>query len=250
MPVSLPLVWNPDGDLQLAHLAARLQLSTVTEQPDEPARLFLYRQDDRLVLGRHSALREHPVCVDFVEQHRLRRPGKELLLKAIGGRRTNLQIFDATAGLGRDSFLLASYGASVTLCERQPVVAALLGDGLRRGLVAAPEVASVVSRLTLQEGSALALLDAAQADVVYLDPMFPESRKSALVKKEMRLFHALVGQDDDADALLAQALARARHRVVVKRPPHAPPLGGPAPQFAVSGKAVRFDIYPLRAFPA
>ena len=59
-------------------------------------------------------------------------PRQRLLLKAIGGRREGLRVIDATAGLGRDSFLLATYGASVELCERHPVVA-LLTDGLKQG---------------------------------------------------------------------------------------------------------------------
>jgi 16S rRNA (guanine1516-N2)-methyltransferase len=83
---------------------------------------------------------------------------------------------------------------------------------------------------------------------VYLDPMFPVSGKSALVKKEMRLFHSLVGLDEDSGALLELALQRARHRVVVKRPPKAPYLGERKPQLSIAGKAVRFDIYPLKAF--
>ncbi len=41
--------------------------------------------------------------------------------------------------------------------------------------------------------------------VVYLDPMFPHKQKSALVKKEMRVFQSLVGPDLDADGLLAPA---------------------------------------------
>ncbi|MGJ8687280.1 MAG: class I SAM-dependent methyltransferase, partial [Spongiibacteraceae bacterium] len=85
-------------------------------------------------------------------------------------------------------------------------------------------------------------------DVVYLDPMFPMSKKTALVKKEMRLFHSLVGEDDGGEALLAVALQRATHRVVVKRPPKADYLAGRKPQLSVSGKAVRFDIYTLKAF--
>ena len=161
--------------------------------------------------------------VDFAELWRQRGRGKELLLKAIGGRRSALNVVDATAGLGRDSLLLASYGARVQMCERHPVVHALLEDGLRRVLAPNP-------------------------GAMTLDPMFPESKKSALVKKEMRLFHHLVGQDEDGEQLLRAALAGARHRVVVKRPPHAPCLNGPAPQLAISGKAVRFDVYPLKAF--
>ena len=41
-------------------------------------------------------------------------------------------VVDATAGLGRDSFVLATLGCDVTAIERQPVVAALLQDGLGR----------------------------------------------------------------------------------------------------------------------
>ena len=59
------------------------------------------------------------------------------------------------------------------------------------------------------------------ADVVYLDPMYPHKQKSALVKKEMRVFQHLVGADLDADELLLPALQLAKKRVVVKRPDYA-----------------------------
>jgi 16S rRNA (guanine1516-N2)-methyltransferase len=82
--------------------------------------------------------------------------------------------------------------------------------------------------------------------------MFPQRGKnaSALVKKEMRLFHSLVGDDGDAPLLLAAALSLASHRVVVKRPRRATPLGGTAPTYALDGKSSRFDIYAKRAFKA
>lgn len=60
-------------------------------------------------------------------------------------------------------------------------------------------------------------------DVVYLDPMYPHRQKSALVKKEMRVFQSLVGNDDDADSLLIPAMTIAKRRVVVKRPNYASP---------------------------
>lgn len=79
--------------------------------------------------------------------------------------------------------------------------------------------------------------------VVYLDPMFPHRNKSALVKKEMRVFQSLVGADQDADDLLAPARRLATKRVVVKRPDYAPPLAGVATVNAVATKGHRFDIY-------
>jgi Protein of unknown function (DUF548). len=81
-------------------------------------------------------------------------------------------------------------------------------------------------------------------DVVYLDPMYPHRQKSALVKKEMRVFQSLVGPDEDADALLEPARRLAKKRIVVKRPDYAPPLAGVETQSAVVTKSHRFDIYP------
>lgn len=132
----------------------------------------------------------------------------------------------APTGLGRDAFVLACLGCRVRMFERHPVVAALLEDGLRRAY-ADPELGPwLATRLTLHHGSSLSALAQLHSapDVVYLDPMFPHRQKSALVKKEMRVFQLLVGADEDADGLLAPALAL--RRVVVKRPDYAPRLAG------------------------
>ncbi len=81
-----------------------------------------------------------------------------------------------------------------------------------------------------------------QADVVYLDPMYPVLRRSALNKKKLRILRALVGEDADAAELFEAARGAARRRVVVKRPRHAPPLA-PNPDIQYKGSSVRFDVY-------
>lgn len=86
--------------------------------------------------------------------------------------------------------------------------------------------------------------------VVYLDPMFPHNDKSALVKKEMRAFRPVVGDDLDADQLLDAALAIAENRVVVKRPRKAPFLADRKPSLQFQGKSSRYDIYPLKKLEA
>ncbi|GAM77379.1 SAM-dependent methyltransferase [Vibrio ishigakensis] len=83
-------------------------------------------------------------------------------------------------------------------------------------------------------------------DVVYLDPMYPHpenKKKSALVKKEMRVFQHLVGADLDADGLLTPALELATKRVVVKRPDYANWLDEKKPSMAIETKKNRFDVY-------
>nr|WP_298140211.1 class I SAM-dependent methyltransferase [uncultured Pseudomonas sp.] len=195
-----------------------------------------------------------PVRVDFVEgaaaHRRLFGGGSgQMIAKAVGvqpGIRP--RVLDATAGLGRDAFVLASLGCAMTLIERQPLVAALLEDGLARAQGDA-QVGHIVAQMRLLQGNAIELMEAWQGEppqVIYLDPMFPHRDKSALVKKEMRLFRPFVGDDQDAPALLAAALALASHRVVVKRPRKAPCIEGAKPGYALEGKSSRYDIYPKK----
>ena len=206
-------------------------------------------------LGAHAA---GPIRVDFVSgavaHRRLFGGGSgQMIAKAVGiapGIRPT--IIDATAGLGRDAFVLAELGCAMTLIERQPLIAALLEDGLQRAS-ADPEVGPIVARMRLHSGNAIELLGAWENEapqVIYLDPMFPHRDKSAQVKKEMRLFRPLAGDDDDAPALLDAALALATHRVVVKRPRKAPAIAGKPPSYTLEGKSSRFDIYTIKSLKA
>ncbi|MGF6692753.1 class I SAM-dependent methyltransferase [Pseudomonas sp. D(2018)] len=199
-----------------------------------------------------------PVRVDFVEgaaAHRRKFGGGsgQMIAKAVGvqpGIRP--KVLDATAGLGRDAFVLATLGCEMTLIERQPLIGALLEDGLARA-GRDLETAAIVARMRLLQGNAIELMRGWQGEapqVIYLDPMFPHRDKSALVKKEMRLFRPLVGDDQDAPALLGAALALASHRVVVKRPRKAPIIEGAKPSYALEGKSSRYDIYPKKKLEA
>lgn len=206
----------------------------------------------RLELRRRDEPKSGAVFVDFVagrQAYRRKFGGgrSEAIAKAVGIKGSYLpDVIDATAGLGRDAFVLASVGCHVRMLERHPVVAALLDDGLQRGYNDAEIGIWLPRRLQLIHASSLTALATLtpRPQVVYLDPMFPGRQKSALVKKEMRLFQALVGADDDAAALLEPARRLATRRVVVKRPDYAPPLAGVITRDAVITKSQRFDIYP------
>lgn len=223
-----------------------------------PAGLTLAYCDGRLVLKGDERQFGKPLSVDFVAgraAHRRQFGGGrgQLVAKACGlSKGLNPHVVDATAGLGRDAFVLASLGAPVLMIERVPVIAALLADGLTRA-ASAPDIAPIAARMMFRHGNAVDALAALVADaafdpqVVHLDPMFPHREKSALVKKEMRLFRELAGDDDDAPLLLEAALDVATHRVVVKRPRKAPPVAGSAPHHTLEGKTSRYDMYVHRA---
>ena len=190
--------------------------------------------------------------VDFVGGtvgHRYRFGGGrgQALPKAAGFAKGNTpSIVDATAGLGRDAFLLASLGAAVTLIERSPKVHELLADGLARAREAGPEFAEIVSRMTLLHGDARELLPGLAPDVVLVDPMHPPRGNSALVKQEMRALRAIVGDDPDAFEMMQIALANARKRVVLKWPLRAETMPGlRSYSHQIIGKSVRYDVFML-----
>lgn len=155
-------------------------------------------------------------------------------------------LIDATGGLGKDSFILAHLGWQVTLLERSPVLAWLLADGVARGRTDA-SVGSVCQRMQVLHREAvdcLAQLPAAtRPQVVYLDPMYPSHRSSALPGREMQYLRRLLGDESPDSRLLVAACRAARNRVVVKRPAGAPPLPGPSPSHAIRLGQTRFDVY-------
>lgn len=234
------------GDGALSVLAARWGL-----EHDEDNLMALVLTPEHLELRKRDEPKLGGIFVDFVGgamAHRRKFGGGrgEAVAKAVGIKGDYLpDVVDATAGLGRDAFVLASVGCRVRMLERNPVVAALLDDGLARGYADAEIGGWLQERLQLIHASSLtALTDITpRPQVVYLDPMFPHKQKSALVKKEMRVFQSLVGPDLDADGLLEPARLLATKRVVVKRPDYAPPLANVATPNAVVTKGHRFDIY-------
>lgn len=159
-------------------------------------------------------------------------------------------IIDATAGMGHDGLLLARLGASVTLVEQHPVVWALLLSAMQQAQ-SNVHLAKISQRMQLVYADAVDWLAAhsvqQQADVVYLDPMFPKpeqpDKQQPLVKKEMQILQKLFSASTDAgDTLLAPARQAAK-RVIVKRPKLAPALAGSAPDHQWLGDACRFDGY-------
>jgi 16S rRNA (guanine1516-N2)-methyltransferase len=224
--------------------------------PTSSSSFELRRSGNRLEL---VAL-HHPgygaICADWTTPEVRRRVAggkRQLLGKAVGlTKLADPHVLDATAGLGRDAFVLASLGARVTLAERNPTIAALLADARLRAL-ADPSSVAAASRTEIVAADARNLLAPTGGrfdvvyDVVYLDPMYPDRGKSALAKKELQLLRELAGPDADADSLLEPALVNARRRVVVKRPLPAPPLAGRAPALEFRGTQARFDVYLVNA---
>lgn len=275
VPESLVVRVLPDGDEATAEGLARRLGSHVDEAPNPATRrghkapesdvLALCVGADGLSLE-SGELRLLPDLSRMLPRIRQGRLQQELLVRAakvrMGSAHGAPHAIDATAGMGEDSLLLAAAGFEVTLYERDPVLAALLSDSLRRAALV-PELEGPVSRMRLVEGDSIRAMRelafgrgqneaggpaAMSPDVVLLDPMVPERRKSAAVQKKAQLLQRLESPCDDEEELLAAALATGARKVVVKRPAKGPTLAGAKPSYSIRGKAVRYDvIVPPRA---
>lgn len=234
-PMTCYLSFDPAAQIQAQTLAARYDF--VLNDCQLP-RLHLTPEHLMLCMPHFS-----PMFVDFkatLASHRLAAGKKLALVKAVKPE-PGLQVVDLTAGWGRDATILAAHGAQVCLIERQAIMAALLEDGLQR----LPTSSPLKAHLSIQWIDALTWLrkTTEQPDVIYIDPMHPERKKSALVKKEMQMLQQLFGPDDDAMVLIQLACQKAKKRVVVKWPQKSPSLI--KPDYSLEGKTVKFDVYTL-----
>lgn len=254
----IALADSDDSAVQnLGELATQLAVPLLPAAlaPQDFCQFLLFYQDARLCLRSTAEGASGAVCVDFDNnglQYRQRHPQQpEALLKAAAVKQGHMmRVLDATAGFGLDAYLFAAAGSEVNLCERSSIVYAMLADGIRRASLSVDErVRQTAARMHLLAGDSLTLMQGQwqeRPEIVYLDPMFPErKKKSAKVKKNMFLLQQLLHGEEDAPGLLAQALALATKRVVVKRPRHAPCLEGREPGFSLEGKSSRFDVYPI-----
>ncbi|MGN1281979.1 MAG: class I SAM-dependent methyltransferase [Succinivibrio sp.] len=183
---------------------------------------------------------------------RLNHSGKnsEPVCRAVIGKLSCPVVFDATAGLGRESMILQSAGANVTMFERNPVIWLLLRSAMVNSENNPDVLASLKNGLPKLAGLGSVKDHYLEGhlnyrpQVVYYDPMFPERKKSALVKKEMRVFHILAGTDPDTLEYANYLCTVATHHLVVKRPKDSPPLELICRRSSfIDGKACRFDCY-------
>ena len=218
---------NPDCALQLCY-------------GDERIELF----DSKLNTG---------IYVDFVGgalAHRQQYGGGrgQAIAKAIGLKKGNTpSVLDVTAGLARDAYILGNLGCKISLVERSPVLYTLIEDGIRRGLEHESSKPVLENFMNLINADACLFMQHMPRDrlpdVIYIYPMYPERKKSALVKKDMQILQHLLGKDDDAASLLDTALNNATQRVVIKRPIHAEAVSDIKPATSISSKKTRYDIY-------
>lgn len=181
--------------------------------------------DDIVSLSLDNDSKIKPLFLDFTDKKLLFRlnnisKAKEAIIRAVSLNKVpNIFIFDATAGLARDSFIMQVVFNNVLMFERNIAVFCLIQDALNRFKESNFQENFRFNLPKLHPlGSIKDYQGKIRPDVIYYDPMFPHREKTAKVKKEMQLFQSLIGHDDDIEDMLSYAVKLAKYKVVLKRP--------------------------------
>ena len=232
---------NQEPDAREELLRARTSLSLIphSEITERGSDGYLYFCEGILKLQLISIPAMNPLFVSF--EHLERRVKDSLfqqnLIKALGiGKGRRPSVLDGTAGLGSDAFLIASTGSSVSLVERNTVIYELMDDGLKRY--------ELNDSRESEKRDFLELKDLHYSfDVVYLDPMFPSTKKNSLSKRPMHYLQKLLHEEVRENDMFSLAASIAKKRVVVKRGIHSPNLTGLNVDIVYRGNSSRFDVY-------
>lgn len=234
-----------------------------------------YLDDQWLLLCKGSKVQVSADFLDSTFKYRLSKKNlaNETVVKAVKGRQKaqELSVLDATAGFGRDSFLMAAAGMHVLQIEKIPLIHHLVNKALDIAKSSGfAELENATKKITTVCGNSIEYMAARhnlqkedRHNIVFLDPMYVDSmqqqqhsglKESAAVNKHLTMLQAITVMhktEDEKDTLKREAqlfesaINYAKTKVVVKRPPKAPWLNRQKPSSSLSSKAVRFDIYPI-----
>ncbi len=208
--------------------------------------LTLRIEDKNITLCRQVLNQQSCFTHSFTEQKLIKRAAQknQLLLKACNNKKREIHsIVDLTAGWGRDSFILATHGQQIIMSEQNPLIYSCLNFLIK--IARHDEIDEVYQRLSVVNDNSVNYLsskDAGFADCLYIDPMFPAHKSSALPAKDLQILQILTN-NLDIEELFELSLQKAKYRVVVKRPIHAKTLSDKKPDITYKEKTIRFDVY-------
>ncbi len=178
------------------------------------------------------------------------RPSKrEPIVRAITTKRFKPRlVMDLTAGFGLDTIQIALLDIPVICCEKEPVIFLFLKEFISRLGVFNLRVATRIRpifgnsiNILKEVGSSIPI-----PDLIYLDPMFPDTtKKKGKEKKYMQVIKLLKMEIEDESLLFQRAMECTSKRVVIKRPLYAEEVKimGKGPLYQVQGRGHRFDVY-------
>ena len=241
MKEKLTICIQKGGQRDQAEAFAGKYSLTIDEKPGEQLTLLFDSKGISLIGYGLSYQGDFENMIHRISNGRLQH---EMLARAAKSTEEKKTAIDATAGMGEDSLLIAACGYEVTMYEQNPVIAILLKDSIRRAKKN-PILKNIVGRMHLVVGNSIELLSEQITDLnlIYLDPMFPESRKSGLTNKKLQLIQKMEPPCFEEEKLFEAAIKAAPAKIIVKRPSKSEYLAGKSPNYSLNGKAIRYDCY-------
>ena len=227
----------------LINVLGASEANIVNTYPEQPS-FFIYKEN-----GLHFAInspQKKLIHIDFLKGQmgwRLKRTDHETLLKkALGKKKDNLTILDGTAGFLSDTLIFLALGHKVIACEQSRVLFMLLNDAIYR----AREELIFLKNLVLAHGNAIDIYkNAKNVDLVYLDPMYPDSKKNAARSGSMNDIKNILEIEtikNLEDQIFFDFKKQEFKKIVLKRPIKSKIIDTNL-NYQVKGKSTRFDVY-------
>ncbi|WP_343182522.1 class I SAM-dependent methyltransferase [Buchnera aphidicola] len=215
---------------------------------DQYAKFSLILQANRIELQDNTNKKEKNIWINFNYQNfqQYKKDYKRKIIKAVKiKKKKKINILDATAGLGKDAFILFSHGYNITMIERNPILSILLEDGLKRGFKDKMIGTLIKKKMKLIYASSINInqMNLQKPDVIYIDPMFPSYKQKSLPKKNIKIIKKIVGSDLDSINLFHECMKFSVYKIVVKRPKTSSYISCHKPSYSIKTKKYRFDIY-------
>ena len=227
----------------LTNVLGAPETNIVNIYPEEPT-FFIYKES-----GLHFVInspQKKLIHIDFLKGQmgwRLKRTDHETLLKkALGKKKDNLTILDATAGFLSDTLIFLALGHKVIACEQSRVLFMLLSDAIHR----ARDELIFLTNLDLVHGNAVDIYkNTKNIDLIYLDPMYPDNKKNTArsgVMNDIKNILEIEAITNLEDQIFFDFKKQEFKKIVLKRPVKSKIIDTNL-NYQVKGKSTRFDVY-------
>lgn len=240
--LGLQLLWQPIPKRQDKILLDLLQKTDTPALLLEKGMPYLLHQDATKLVK--TALNWQSLTGRIVQAGRK----SELILQACKMDKNSV-VIDGTAGFGHDGLILASACHHISLIEKNPLMALLLLFEYQH-MNQNPNWQKLLAKIHIKFADITnPKIDLPKANIVYLDPMFPQGSYQSKVSKTMQSLHLLANtpskQEESELFIQAKTHLSSDAKLIIKRPLNAEPLANIPTNHHVANNAIRFDIYHL-----
>jgi hypothetical protein len=213
-----------------------LQIVVIHQESGEKPDFFL-NFSDKVELVSLAEEKVLSLSIDLEKKYKtLKFSKKDILYRAVKGKKDITTVVDLTAGLLGDAVYFVKAGLKVHAYERNPTIFLFSYFNLYLAK-------SLNENINLKYGSFKSWINRLNENQVslYFDPIYQSSKRKSLPSKEMQIVRGLVGAaDQDAKDYILSLISKYNCRTVAKRSTKTEPLLKPIQSYV--GTTVVYDV--------